>query len=66
MMDSNIHNALIQGWIVGKRLAAMRGKQEPVAYLYNGDALPSLPDGNKTHDGVSTDLEASDPVSVYE
>ena len=24
------HNALIQGWIVGKRLAAMRGNAEPV------------------------------------
>lgn len=30
------HTALTQGWIVGKRLAAMRAKRKPVAYLYRG------------------------------
>lgn len=40
------HTAIIQGWLVGKRLAAMRGKKKPVAYLYNGVRLPELP---KTH-----------------
>ena len=37
------HTALTQGWIVGKRLAAMRTKRKPVAYLYNGVRLPALP-----------------------
>ena len=41
------HTALAQGWWVGKRLAAMRVKREPVAYLYNGVRLPPLPEWDK-------------------
>ena len=41
------HKAMLQGWIVGKRLAAMRGKRKPVAYLYNGVWLPKLPEWDK-------------------
>ena len=38
------YKVMLQGWIVGKRLAAMRVKREPVAYLYNGVRLPKLPE----------------------
>jgi hypothetical protein len=37
------HTAMVQGWIVGKRLAAMRGKKQPTAFLYNGVRLPAMP-----------------------
>ena len=43
--------SLLMGWLVGKRIAAMRGQvpsepqepdKEPVAYLYNGVRLPDI------------------------
>ena len=37
-------NSLLQGYLVGCRLRAMRSKKEPVAYLYNGVRLPKLPE----------------------
>ena len=40
--------SLTAGWLVGKKIAAMRGKKEPVAYLYNGVRLPQLPEWDKT------------------
>lgn len=40
--------SMLQGWIVGRRIAAQRGKREPVAYLYNGVRLPKLPEWDKT------------------
>ena len=36
--------ALLQGYLVGCRLRAMRGKKKPIAYLYNGVRLPKLPE----------------------
>lgn len=39
---------MTMGWMVGRMIAGMRGKREPVAYLYNGVRLPKLPEWDKT------------------
>lgn len=38
---------MTMGWLVGRMIAGMRGKREPVAYLYNGVRLPKLPEWDK-------------------
>lgn len=39
--------ALLQGYLVGCRIRAMRGKKKIVGYSYNGTVLPGLPEWNK-------------------